>query len=285
MAEVNLLKKNGGEYSKSSGLVQSICAPRAAFYTSDPKFTRIRGLFCPKHPLFGTFQFAFSHTSTSFIYMNNASIFLQIEQAKQHEAATGQVAAMLAGRIENLHPRLTLPDKDLAPALKSFVECYIDRAPHFFSLLDTIGQDDGLAAVILPVAERARSFFEQPPESVGRHGGMLELLNKAYLAHRLMEEFNDYIIINTGAPLFDMEITRSNLLIHHLIGEPLANQLDQVIEEICSELQLPATQAPAAQLSAALARLSQHSSFKVEQWPCMIDRLSLQSVLRQVMAS
>ena len=54
-------------------------------------------------------------------------------------------------------------------------------------------------------------------------------LSSAYLCHRLMEEMHENNhSIRTGG-LVDIEATRANLLVHQLIGEPFANELDDSI--------------------------------------------------------
>ncbi len=61
---------------------------------------------------------------------------------------------------------------------------------------------------------------------------LAELLDEAYLAHRLVEELNDRYIACFAEPLLTLDTTRANLLAHQLIGESFANQLDALLDEV-----------------------------------------------------
>ena len=55
---------------------------------------------------------------------------------------------------------------------------------------------------------------------------------QAYLAHRLLEELNDVLSANYNCPVIPVNMTRSNLIVHHIIGEPFANQIDGAIQAV-----------------------------------------------------
>jgi hypothetical protein len=46
-----------------------------------------------------------------------------------------------------------------------------------------------------------------------------------YLAHRLLEELNDVLNASYHCPVIPEDMTRSNLIVHHIIGEPFANNM------------------------------------------------------------
>lgn len=54
---------------------------------------------------------------------------------------------------------------------------------------------------------------------------LLRLMGSAY-AHRLIEEINDRYLLETGQIFIPSDMTTANLIMHQLIGEPFANQLD-----------------------------------------------------------
>ena len=59
---------------------------------------------------------------------------------------------------------------------------------------------------------------------------------QAYLAHRLLEELNDALNAIYNCPVIPVDMTRSNLIVHHIIGEPFANQIDGAIQLLNDKL-------------------------------------------------
>jgi hypothetical protein len=68
-----------------------------------------------------------------------------------------------------------------------------------------------------------------PPEELNEVSGLPALMNEAFLAHRLFEEVNDTYIMRVGQPMIPFDMTMSNVIVHSLIGEPFANELEQVV--------------------------------------------------------
>ena len=169
--------------------------------------------------------------------MDTVNIRQAIIAAKQHEQSTAQLAGMLKARVDGLHHAIQLPAENIVPVLLNFVIRYIDHVPEFVDAVDAITERAGLSEHIEPVMMIAREFFAQPPELLAGHEGMDALMDESYLAHRLIEEVNDRFMANTGSHLIPMDMTRSNLIIHHLIGEPFANQLDQAVHLIVNHLE------------------------------------------------
>jgi hypothetical protein len=61
-------------------------------------------------------------------------------------------------------------------------------------------------------------------------------MEQAYLSHRLIEEVNDQYIVRAGIPLIPMDITKANIIVHHLVGEVRANSLDDVVEKMAKQM-------------------------------------------------
>ncbi|MNQ64922.1 hypothetical protein D3C85_793620 [compost metagenome] len=144
-----------------------------------------------------------------------------------------------------------------------------------------VAREAGIEAQIRPVLKVAEQFFLQPPALMEGHNGLEGLLDEAYLAHRLVEEVNDRYIVHFSQPLIPLDTTVANLIAHHLIGEPFANQLDEAVhlaveglldEEVFS---LPSAQAYRQRL---------HDP-KVEEawkrWPCLSEQLGVELQLNQ----
>ena len=124
----------------------------------------------------------------------------------------------------------------------------------------------------------AKAYFLNPPSSVlaRQHTGLMGLMDEAYLAHRLMEEVNDRFIVEAGVPLAPMDMTRSNIIVHHLIGEPFANDLDQAVLRSVEAL-IPKGQAFRKDVFLAYAEEHRTRGWarELEQWPCLASDLSI----------
>jgi hypothetical protein len=204
--------------------------------------------------------------------MDTVIIRQAIAAAKTHERTTGQLARLLKTRVSPLHKSIQLPSENIIPALLNFIIHYIDQVPEFIDAVDAIADECGLIDYIEPVISTAREFFMEPPALVAGHEGLNSLMGESYLAHRLVEEVNDRFISGYNMPLVPMDMTRSNLIIHHLIGEPFANQLDSAVHLIVDELQqkdlvfVP---------EACQEDRSNRWASDLQRWPCLIDNLSV----------
>ncbi|MAZ70058.1 hypothetical protein [Porticoccus sp.] len=204
--------------------------------------------------------------------MDTVIIRQAIAAAKTHERTTGQLARLLKTRVSPLHKSIQLPSENIIPALLNFIIHYIDKVPEFIDAVDAIADECGLIDYIEPVISTAREFFMEPPALVAGHEGLNSLMGESYLAHRLVEEVNDRFISGYNMPLVPMDMTRSNLIIHHLIGEPFANQLDSAVHLIVDELQqkdlvfVP---------EACREDRSNRWASDLQRWPCLIDNLSV----------
>lgn len=152
-----------------------------------------------------------------------------IDQARAEEAHTRQLETFIATAAGGLHQAIDLPDADPVRALADFVIAYIEQVPDFLQTLDELMLSCGLreqGRVFITIAE---DFFLQPPELVKQCGGLRGLIDEAYLAHRLMEEVNDRLIMLCGIPLTPWDMTLANIVVHNLLGETYANELDLAV--------------------------------------------------------
>lgn len=152
-----------------------------------------------------------------------------IFRARHEEAASGQLLYCLEAMAPRLHQAIRLPDEQPARALLKFVTSYIEHVPDFLEALTELMlaakiYDHG--KVFITIAE---DFFLHPPEIAQQHSGLHSLIDEAYLAHRLMEEVNDRVLMACGIPLTPMDMTLSNIVVHDLLGDEYANQLDLAV--------------------------------------------------------
>lgn len=158
------------------------------------------------------------------------SIRTIIAQAKKQEYKSQHLTKMLHDSIPGLHNSIKLPSRNAVNALLDFVILYIEHVPDFIEAITVMTREAGVYEYSKTFLNIAQEYFLHPPEIITEHKGLDALMDEAYLAHRLMEEVNDRVISYCGAPLIPMDMTKANLVIHHLIGEPFANELDLAVQ-------------------------------------------------------
>jgi len=208
--------------------------------------------------------------------MDTVNIRQAIATAKAHEQSTGQLACLMKIRANRLHQAIQLPPQNIVPALLNFIIHYIDQVPEFIDAVDTIANECNIADYTEPVMSVAKEFFVQPPELIDGHNGLNALMDESYLAHRLIEEVNDRFMSRYNMPLVPIDMTRSNLIIHHLIGEPFANQLDHAVHLIADNLQ---GKELAFVPDACREDRSNRWASDLQRWPCLVDNLSVNLLL------
>ncbi|MDM3870823.1 hypothetical protein QSV34_05590 [Porticoccus sp. W117] len=214
--------------------------------------------------------------------MNVDRLRQAIAAAREHEAETDQLSQFLQGRIGELHRSIQLPVDNSVPALLNFVIRYIEHVPEFVEAVSDISKQAGIEPSIEPVIQVACEFFLSPPgvmeQWLEEQNSLVALMDEAYLAHRLIEEVNDRYMTHLGAPLVPMDMTRSNLIVHHLIGEDFANQLDRAVEVAVNQLQQ--RQADSSKLTSFVDRCRQRDiDRELIRWPCLTDSLSINLML------
>jgi hypothetical protein len=199
-----------------------------------------------------------------------------INMAKLQEQKTDHLHHLLQQQLPQLHNAIQLPEEDSVSALADFVTRYIEHVPDFIEAIEHLTEQAGLyehASVFLKIA---KDYFLQPPTIVEGHSGMDALMDEAYLAHRLMEEINDRFIGRCGIPLAPMDMTRSNLIIHHLIGEPFANELDMAVQ-YSVELLMNQDKVFSTKQFQQYAEEHRHRGWaeELERWPCLAGDLAI----------
>lgn len=159
-----------------------------------------------------------------------------ITAANQHELETSALSKQLGAQIASLPNSISLSKTDPVLALKNFVIEYISHVPSSIGAVSFTAKDAGIDAYVTPFLIVATDFLLSPKGQGEEPLGFLALLEQAYLAHRLIEEVNDQYIVRAGIPLIPMDVTKANVIVHHLLGETLANNLDEVVEETAQQM-------------------------------------------------
>ena len=209
--------------------------------------------------------------------MTIAAIHKTIALAREHEAQTGHLERLLQARLDQgIHLAIRIPERAPARALVDFVLAYIERVPDFLQAAREITAQANIEDYALPILDLAQDYFLKPPEIIAGHIGLDELMDEAYLAHRLMEEVNDRFMVRAGIPLVPMDMTMSNLVVHSLIGEPFANELDDAVHFTVERLM---AREHVYRTSAFQRYVQRHRGDQWEserqRWPCLMDQLSI----------
>lgn len=154
---------------------------------------------------------------------------LTIDAALSDERDSHRLEQALFMRLPELRLILALPPTDPIPSLLAFVEAYIASVPPTLDLITALGHQHGLHQHAAPLLHIAEDFFIQPPQEIAAEG-LEGLLDEAFLAHRLLEEINDHCLRQLGRPMLPVDMTEANTIVHHLIGDGLANRLETIVQ-------------------------------------------------------
>lgn len=211
--------------------------------------------------------------------MNITGLKSRIADAMAQPDSVEAMRRWLTSRIPALHPSIRLEDNQV-DTLQSFAQAYIQQVPSVLEAAAAVAKEAQLRERLLPVLKVAEAFFLQPPDLPAEHKGLITLLDEAYLAHRLVEEVNDRYVSHGVAPLIPMDTTRASLIVHQLMGETFANQLDAAVDAAVVGL-LPEDLFQSEEFKAYQA---QQDPAKVRQlwaqWPCMSQQLGVDIELR-----
>ena len=180
-------------------------------------------------------------------------------------------------KLPSLHQAIRLPKDHESEAMVEFVTRYIEHVPDFIDALTELSQEAGIYESTKRFLIIVEDFFLHPPELTQDHKGLEALIDEAYLAHRLFEEINDRLMMKIGGPLAPMDMTRSNIIIHSLLGEEFANQLDLAVHYSIECLFQNDALLNNRKFRSYINHCNNHQWHKtLEQWPCLAGDLSIE---------
>ena len=182
-----------------------------------------------------------------------------ITAALREECDSQQLRMRLDQQLPQLRDKLILPEDDPVTALMTFIRDYVESVPGCLKLVTTVSKRLGFYDYAEPFLHMAEDYFLQPPDTLPTDGGLEALLDEAFLAHRLLEEVNDYHIRHMRRPLLPVDMTEANIIVHHLLGDKFATRLEHLVQFTAAQLlerkhvwnqvhSLPGGQAPAEPL-------------------------------------
>lgn len=197
-----------------------------------------------------------------------------IDNAITAEASHQHLHQALSGKLEHVDRLVQLPEDQAAEKLHEFVVRYIQNVPNLLNSLQSAALEVGLVQYVQPVVCVASEFFTTP--ALANRAGLAALMGQAYLAMRLFEEVNETYVFKVGQPLIPVDMMMSNLIIHTLIGEPFANDLDTLVTEAVEQLLSPAYQSD--DFKAFMSQKEADNLVHIcRQIPCMSAEMGLAS--------
>ena len=212
--------------------------------------------------------------------MNTCNLRHSILQARLLEDQNGQLAAQLSLKTPSLHRAIKMPPDNAISVLLDFVVRYTEHVAEFLDVLSIIGINANCCEYTEAVVNFCTGAFDQVPPLIKGQNKLATLMAQAYIAHRVIEEVNEHFSQQCNEPLIPMDMTRSNLIIHQLIGEPLANQLDLVAQDIAEQLERDYLRLDSGIFDQNASREIAWG-IEVTHWPCLTDTLAVGLLLGQ----
>ncbi len=198
-----------------------------------------------------------------------------IALAMEKEAQTQRLQLYIEGSMPELHHLICLPEQNSSVTLMGFVTRYIQHVPDFIEALRDYSKEAEIGEFANIFINIIEDFFISPPELIQKHEGLHALFDEAYLAHRLIEELNDRLMILCGSPLVPMDMTVSNIIVHDLIGEDFANQLDLAVHYSVEALFASSEYKDTTLFCKYVEKQKQGWENTLERWPCLAGDSSI----------
>ncbi|MBQ0719583.1 MAG: hypothetical protein KBT88_04745 [Gammaproteobacteria bacterium] len=212
--------------------------------------------------------------------MDTIKLRHSIEQARLLEDQNGQLAAQLSRIRPSLHRAIKMPRDNAIAVLLDFVVRYTEHVAEFVDVLSIIGINANCCKYTEAVVNFCTGAFDQTPDLLEGQNQLSTLMAQAYIAHRVIEEVNEHFSLQCHEPLIPMDMTRSNLIIHQLIGEPLANHLDLIAQEVAEQLERDYLRLDSG-IFDNNARREIAWGIEITHWPCLTDTLAVGLLLGQ----
>ena len=189
------------------------------------------------------------------------------------------LSRFLGQRFDHLHHSIMVQGHDVPESLALFIERYVGLATDIVATLNNVIHSIGIGGEMAQQAATAQQFLDIPLTIVSRQQELESQMYQAYLAGRFVEELNDVVETQCGNPVIRVDITRSNLLVHHIIGEPFANQIDGAIQLLNDKL-IDSINKDSAVQRKIKTYGKNLSSDPVMRYPCLTDSSSIRLLFK-----
>ena len=140
----------------------------------------------------------------------------------------------------------TLGPNDKA-GMMQLSEDYVRAVANLLIECDVAATAAGIQRFTSPIIQTAASYFLSPKDYIPDEKGLYGLLDDAYLACRFITRISEIVAAERGFALIDTSLDTHSPTIRVLIGEPVATELDQdienVIQTVLSQIQMEQMQA------------------------------------------
>jgi|TARA_Y100000310_G_scaffold345092_2_gene461738 hypothetical protein len=168
--------------------------------------------------------------------MDTALVRNTIQLAKDSEEESSLLLEQSQAASAKSHSSIAWAHGSGADALYDFAVKYVELVPDLFECVMAAAQKGEMRKLVQTYLKVVSANF---PAHEAREGvSMIELLNEAYIMHRLIEELNDRIECGLGIPLVHFDMMQANLIIHDLIGDSFANELDKIVTSMVGREEL-----------------------------------------------
>lgn len=203
------------------------------------------------------------------------SIEQQIRSALAVEEQEHTMENALQAHHEQISRLVELEEENTGQQLLDFVSLYIRSVPSLLDDLQKVAAEKKLQHTVQPLVDITLEFFKLSAHDLGKRSGLAALMVKAYLAHRLLEEVNDACLFHTGTAIIPMDMNFTNTIIHTLIGEPFANDMDQLVNVAIKKLFEQEKSNPPF-----IKELARTNLVRIcQQWPSLSGQVGLYSSL------
>ena len=170
--------------------------------------------------------------------MDTVTIRYEIRKAENHESNTHELASLLHRRLHHLSPGTVVPRAESPDQMIFLFVCnFINRTPTLLDILLESARGTSREDICDTVTVICLEFFMSPPPLLHGRRGLNGAMGKSYLCQRMIEELNDCCTLRHTTPLLPVDLSCSNLIVHQLIGRPLASMLDGLVENTVCRLQ------------------------------------------------
>lgn len=165
-----------------------------------------------------------------------SSIQEQIVVAINAERHNHRLQGALKAKSDRLSRLVHLDDANIDQQLLNFIFLYVEAVPDLLQKMEESTDRNGCARLVQPLLKVSKDFFELAPPSLASHTGLTAILVKSYLVHRLIEEVIDNCLFRTGCTIINMDMALTNAIVHGLIGEPFANEMDELVAQAAQQI-------------------------------------------------
>ncbi len=180
-----------------------------------------------------------------------------IDNAIIHENKTQLLHRHLQSMIKTLPSHLYLQQDNELESLQGFAHQYISHVPEF---LQALKASVWHRRPRVSIFKSGRGIFFVPPIPAQRSHGFNGLI---------FEEVNDRYISAVGLPLIPWDMTLANVVAHQLVGEELANQLDERVHLTVNKMMSAEHKYESVRFKKYVEQEQGNLTTIWQDWPCL----------------